>query len=336
MSILFFHFDGTDNEPQNAADFRTTDRSISNVLKSHLLLGGRAHIRASLLPHGNISFYYSGVGTYGSWLEGRFNAGFAFESGHIATILNYALQDFKNHFNRDVQYVVLIGFSRGAALARRFAALLEPLLDASIVIEAVMDTVSSIGWPNLTQACVPSSEVVFEYGCTVPSCVDKALHLVALDEQRLAFRPTLMNADKRILEIWLPGVHSDVGGGYRFDGLADISLAMMTSWLESVLACVCYHSLNSLSSLKYWQYDQLVLASKPNPFGRIHYQRRSKIWHNLTLAPRGCHVLFDGYPCSERAPIWHTSTYERMAYFRNYKPIAIYRVKPKCYKEVLA
>ncbi|MBU0810691.1 MAG: DUF2235 domain-containing protein, partial [Gammaproteobacteria bacterium] len=145
----------------------------------------------------------------------KINAAFAIESGHIANILHRALNDFKNYYTQSIRHIVLIGFSRGAALARRFAALITPLIDRPIIIEAVIDTVASIGWPNLDILQRPQTEVVFEHGNTLPEGVHCALHLVALDEQRLAFRPTLINHDGRVLEVWLSGVHSDVGGGYR-------------------------------------------------------------------------------------------------------------------------
>ena len=37
---LVFSFDGTGNEPQDATGFKQ-DESVSNVLKLHILMGGR-------------------------------------------------------------------------------------------------------------------------------------------------------------------------------------------------------------------------------------------------------------------------------------------------------
>ena len=83
MSTLFFHFDGTENDLDDAFAPADSASSLTNVLKSHLLLGVQPHHR---------SFYYAGIGTYGNWLEQRFNAAFAIENGHI---LHSALRDFK-------------------------------------------------------------------------------------------------------------------------------------------------------------------------------------------------------------------------------------------------
>jgi len=58
--ILFFNFDGTDNEPADAMQERnfldtTEDNSITNILKFHLLLGGNLREKTgnTLLPGGS-------------------------------------------------------------------------------------------------------------------------------------------------------------------------------------------------------------------------------------------------------------------------------------------
>ena len=75
-----------------------------------------------------------------------------------------------------------------------------------------------------------SSDVVFENGTLDPR-IERAVHIVSLDEDRVAFEPTLINRDEehpdRILEAWFPGVHSDIGGGCWHDGLSDVSLSLM-------------------------------------------------------------------------------------------------------------
>jgi uncharacterized protein (DUF2235 family) len=153
MSMLFFHFDGTDNSPNVAFAPEHSLSSITNVLKSHLLLGGRVKhpidITPTHFPHR--SFYYPGVGTYGNWLEQKINAAFAIETGHVAEILHSALNDFKKHYHLFIRHIVLIGFSRAAVLARRFAALITPLIDRPIIIEAII----SIGWPPYTNNASP-------------------------------------------------------------------------------------------------------------------------------------------------------------------------------------
>jgi uncharacterized protein (DUF2235 family) len=323
MSMLFFHFDGTDNSPDDAYTSEHSISSITNVLKSHLLLGGQLQHQTNnaptYLPHR--SFYYAGIGTYGSWLEQKLNAAFAIESGHVANILSRALDDFKNHYTPSIKQIVLIGFSRGAALARRFAALITPLIERPIIIEAVIDTVAFIGWPNLDTTQRPTTDVVFEHSNTLPEGVHRALHLVALDEQRLAFRPTLINQDGRALEIWLSGVHSDVGGGYRKDGIGDIALRILINWIEQQTKQNCYQTTRlAKTQPPHWQ---PLLTFKPNHLGKIHYQqRRLNAWRDLTLAPRHCCVLENDQPNHTLSPHWHQSVTQRIRSNIGYFPIA--------------
>lgn len=337
MTILFFHFDGTTNSPEDAYAQADQDESISNVLKSHLLMGGGLNASDGRLnvDSPNRSFYYSGIGTYGSALERWLNASFAFENADVAQILTRAMLDFQCHYHSAVEKIVLIGFSRGAALARRFAALINPFVARPMVIEAVMDTVASIGLPNLDPTQRPANEVVFEEGGRLPLCVDSALHLLALDEQRLAFRPTLMNHDPRVAEVWLPGVHSDVGGGYRKDCLADLSFSVMSCWLHKTLNMhrkYLYHRVDQLpllnSSLDDYRHWSKLLEMTPSIRGSIHLQYRPRSFSEATLAPRKCYVWRDNEPCPKSPPLWHRSVFQRMLQTPSYRPIADISIPP--------
>ncbi|KZT07952.1 uncharacterized protein LAESUDRAFT_650380 [Laetiporus sulphureus 93-53] len=69
----------------------------------------------------------------------------------------------------------------------------------------------------------------------LPASVDIALHALSLHENRDKFRPKLWTVPKHGLaprgmdgkQVWFPGAHSDVGGGYERHELADISLFWM-------------------------------------------------------------------------------------------------------------
>ncbi len=65
----------------------------------------------------------------------------------------------------------------------------------------------------------------------IPLEVDKAVHCVALDETRHEFLPSLMPYAPNVEEVWFPGVHSDVGGGYKDNMLADAPYKFMKSRL---------------------------------------------------------------------------------------------------------
>ena len=244
-NTLIFSFDGTGNEPADAEGFRQ-DESISNILKLHLLLGGGIDPRppdAAPAGEGQRAFYYNGIGTRQDGgavpLLGRLysagrrvvNLALAPTFSDAQQILEEAAADLAAVYEPGDR-IVLFGFSRGAALARKFATL---LLDAderrSVDFLGVFDTVASMGG-------LRGGEVTMEAG-GLHARVRRAVHAVAIDEDREAFAPTLIQIEpadrERVTEIWFPGVHSDVGGGYWNDGLSDVVLEYMIGRCRTAL-----------------------------------------------------------------------------------------------------
>ncbi|MCP4630279.1 MAG: DUF2235 domain-containing protein, partial [bacterium] len=194
------------------------------------------------------------------------------------------------------------------------------------IIEGIFDTVASMGLPNLSTSDRPKSKVVFEDGCTLPSNVYKALHMVSLDDKRRAFQPTLMNKDKRVLEVWFPGAHSDVGGGYFYDGLSDTSLRFFMDWFEELGLGI------KLLTSKTIQYERICDADAkysigvddvqvdPNSFGVNHQQERNIAVALATLTHRRCCVIEKDKVVKDEKPIIHWSIAERISGDRNYRP----------------
>ena len=62
------------------------------------------------------------------------------------------------------------------------------------------------------------------------------VHALALDEKRSQFHPVRIGSpiskETKVYEVWFPGVHSDVGGGYDSNDMAGISLAWMQKIME--------------------------------------------------------------------------------------------------------
>lgn len=332
--VLFFNFDGTDNEPADAIQDRNffgsiEDSSITNVLKIHLLLGGtlRKKTGNTSIKGGSRTFYYNGIGTYGNFFERKYNAGLASESADVSTILRLARKDFREYYDPDkIDYLVLVGFSRGAALARRFAAIIEGEVKPGTVVEAVFDTVASIGLPNLSSRERPTTDVVFEQGHTLPGSVKSALHLLSLDDKRRAFQPTLMNRDDRVTEVWFAGAHSDVGGGYHFDGLSDNALRFCLDWLEdqSYLG-IRFGSSKSIAYEKVFAPGEKLrigaddLQIDANPFGVSHQQDRNPLINALTLTDRRCCVI-EHDKISDLKPTVHWSVATRISGDGDYRP----------------
>ncbi len=335
-------FDGTCNDPEDAKQgrnlkFELKDSSITNIFKLHLLLGGEPE-RGKHAFKDQLCFYYPGVGTYGHKLHQLFNAALALPNQDVGHIIRNAAKDLSESYN-DGDEVFLFGFSRGAAIARRFAAVVNENVrryradcpEIRIRFLAVFDTVASIGLPNLDDDKKPVSDVVFE-NCTVAHSLDEALHMVSIDEKRTAFMPTLMAYDsKRVTEIWFAGAHSDIGGGFRYDGLSDITLDFLLNELTLRRLGLRMRTPTSLNfgSSSYRKiglaYDDMAI--QPNPLGRIHQQNR--IWLlRWTLSDRDLRVHVEEEKPSdpvETYPLVHYTVVERINGDRDYRPVSLSR-----------
>jgi hypothetical protein len=96
----------------------------------------------------------------------------------------------------------------------------DRLKDATV--RAIKSTVPRVlGWERFRQG---ENEI--------PDKVEKAVHCVAIDETRHAFLPTLMPHAANVEEVWFPGVHADVGGGYDDNVLAQAPYDFMKNRLS--------------------------------------------------------------------------------------------------------
>lgn len=102
----------------------------------------------------------------------------------------------------------------------------------------VWETVGALGVPDTLAfaSLFDDEEVRRFYDTHLGDEVAHARHAVALDEFRGAFVPTLwtdrdtggvLADDERVRQVWFPGAHSDVGGGYPQTGLSDAALRWM-------------------------------------------------------------------------------------------------------------
>lgn len=254
--------DGTWNNAQKKATRRdgTGVLKPTNVLKL-----ARSVVPIDATGTQQITLYFRGVGSMAEYpgltnellqtsdnlLGGATGAGF--ESGLEPPITFLA----NNHEPGDEVYI--FGFSRGAAQARALTRFLQwmggipqkkdayfvPLLfrdylrskgtadprdtttgrtksrpdkleKVTVRLLAVWDTVLAHGAPYLLSS-VPAA------------CVENARHAIAIDERRYIFKPEIWSAPaypgQSLEQRWFAGVHSNVGGGYLNDGLANVSLA---------------------------------------------------------------------------------------------------------------
>jgi uncharacterized protein (DUF2235 family) len=243
-------FDGTNNE---------FSAKNTNVVKIYAMLD---HARSDLM-----SYYQPGIGTipppsvWGKvkqWFITRLDLA-------IAWLLDQHVNDgyrFLMRYWQDGDRIFIFGFSRGAYTARALAGMLhkvglltqgnEELIafawstfkdehdekistgfrhtfcrKVSVHFLGLWDTVSSVGW-----AWSPKH---LPFTMNNPS-VEIVRHAVSLDERRTYFVQNLWGTPPTdVVQVWFPGVHGDVGGGYPQPtaGLSKIALRWMVGEAEA-------------------------------------------------------------------------------------------------------
>jgi uncharacterized protein (DUF2235 family) len=236
--------DGTNNE------YAATN---TNVVKLYAMLDRTGNDQ--------FTYYQPGIGTMppaGMW--GRLHKRIVKTLDlAIAWLLEEHVSDayrFLMRYYEEGDRIYIFGFSRGAYTARVLAAMLykvgllskgneelvpfawemfthkssldqEPCAgfrrtfarEVTVHFLGLWDTVSSVGW-----AWNPSH---YQYTANNPS-VTTIRHAVALDERRAYFVQNLWGSGADVEQVWFPGVHCDVGGGYPEGTLAVLALAWMT------------------------------------------------------------------------------------------------------------
>lgn len=117
-------------------------------------------------------------------------------------------------------------------------------LNVPIKVVGVFDTVGALGTPKigwLERAGLQSSamkEMAF-YDTALSNCIEFAFQALALDERRYAFQPTLWEKfpdnNTVLRQVWFPGAHANIGGGYEDQQIATITLAWMMAQCQPFL-----------------------------------------------------------------------------------------------------
>jgi hypothetical protein len=109
---------------------------------------------------------------------------------------------------------------------------------------AVFDTVGTLGLPIqpwLQKLGAPTTLHKYRfYDTGVSKRVKRAFHALALDEDRSAFQAAVWERDADnhvtdVRQVWFPGAHSNIGGGYDDQSVADMTFLWMVSQLEPML-----------------------------------------------------------------------------------------------------
>ena len=194
----------------------------------------------------------------------------------------------------------IVGYSRGAAAARQFSSELhddglltahgEKVESPPIEFLGCFETVSMQTKDRLfsilrtrNKSILTCSSVVGEKDGKIPPNVVKAVHNVALNDNRMVsppmwFPPVFMDSeDDRVHETWFAGEHGDIGGSYYTKGMPDGSCKYMQEWIESLddsLRFIQPEEINSeclaIDDYPDIKLNQSDLTISPDPTDKIH------------------------------------------------------------------
>lgn len=150
--------------------------------------------------------------------------------------------------------------------------------DVLIQVVGVWDTVGSLGIPRIPwleklHLQTRSTKEYLFYDTKLNNHIINAYQALALDEHRSPFSPAVWEKPRgnttNLRQVWFPGVHSNVGGGYPDQAMSNITLAWMMSQVDNLIDFDEDYILD--------QYDQAQdyyreSGQKPRPwsFGKIY------------------------------------------------------------------
>jgi hypothetical protein len=181
----------------------------------------------------------------------------------------------------------------------------------SIEFVGVCDTVAAYGLP-IDEMTRGVSEWLWPLELpnkTFNAKIRKARHALAIDDERATFFPVLWDeeptntqpsgvsrptSDEQLLQVWFSGVHSNVGGGYPDDSLANITLAWMMA--EAKQAGLLFKDMPDAEP------DALLSTdSAKDKDGRL-YDSRSGLGGYYRYSPRKIRDFYEAMPKPPEAP----------------------------------
>lgn len=134
------------------------------------------------------------------------------------------------------------------------------------------DTVDALGFPIKPVSAILNKIPFFRHkfhDFKLSESVEHAYHALAVDDKRKTFHPVLWKSslkDYQSLEqVWFPGMHTDVGGGYKEHHLSDLSLIWMS---RKAVEC----------GLRIYDPERIPL--NPDPGGVMH-DSRGEWWKKI-------------------------------------------------------
>lgn len=187
----------------------------------------------------------------------------------------------------------------------------------------VWDTVSALGVPQLGNfdKLVNKFAPHLFYDYEPETCVKNIYHAIAVDDERQTFTPLIWNEHSlkgggTIEQVWFPGMHSNVGGGYNRQELASVTLEWMMKKISD------HRESPSNDGGLVLKNSAITGASEDaNPFGKLH-DSRSGFGIFYRYKPRAIESLCEN-KLKEKIKI-HDTVFKRMRYRTGgYTPLSI-------------
>ena len=266
MKRIIICADGTWNESEKVSK-ETGRPQPTNVLKVARAISTKCRNGID-----QVVYYHKGVGTLGGldqWTGGAFGSGMELNVRELYRFLVYNYHDgdelYFFGFSRGAFTVrTLAGFMSQIGLLQKddeyYTRTMYALYESSTVVGSkawneafhkiedhqpcppikfigVWDTVGALGAPGAIGQLLNRNKFKY-HDIGLHPCIKNAFHALAIDEQRKSFAPSLWQrpADwPGVLEqAWFAGVHSNVGGSYSPDGLANEALHWMVEKAEAL------------------------------------------------------------------------------------------------------
>jgi hypothetical protein len=137
----------------------------------------------------------------------------------------------------------------------------------------VFDTVGALGIPSHYLNVINRLRYSF-HDTEVSSIIDYGFHALAVDEQRQPFQATVWQKPRheffrRVEQVWFPGVHSDIGGGYENFKLSILPL----QWMLERIRSRDLVRFNDADTAQWFEVDPEALAQAPQHNSRSRWYR---------------------------------------------------------------
>lgn len=238
---------------------RTAPQNATNVLR--LSRAVRQYTSGNDCKQ-QLVLYMSGVGSEADF-EGNLVGSIQLLAGTaVASKIRDAYAFLAQNFNERDE-ICLFGFSRGAYTVRKLAGLIDRIglltrenlgnlftiwsqlvghQTPTIPPDTRKTRIKCVGVWDTVGAILNTVDALGIEDTSLPPTVDIALHAVSLQDNRDKFLPTLwqtppdgLSENQILKQVWFPGAHSDVGGGYKRQDLSDLALFWMVGEIMSFI-----------------------------------------------------------------------------------------------------